>query len=318
MINIILLEDNRAQWRDYNLYLRNNFKEEINLLNQDFLPTFKEMQGFVKDNIHLTPLIIADISLDRERPSDEDRWSPQLILNVLEDQAIYNLISRRGVAIAFMTAFTKEEYNVKMRNKFTKLLNFNYIYNSDIRKGNFTQNLMQFLENFKSEFKQVTDGKWIKNGLLHHYLTDVGKIKFDYQLTGHNKVHLHQIAALELNTDGDGRIWYENEARQIVRNSFTSSKDNISNIFRLFLIKNGRDKRIRDQFEAVAETVHFIHVCDQPFRVLNARKNWLYKSRDCGHGKVFTLAGQHLEIEGTFDTYNHWFNKSENIFFNKW
>lgn len=318
MINCILLEDDKKRWREYKLYLEDDFKDEINLLNQDFLPTFENMQEFVSDNIHQTSLIVADISLDQEYPNDEKRWSPQLILNVLKNEVIRELVSRRGLMIASMTSFIEEQYSAQIETEFHRLFNSNFVHKISIRKGEFTNDLHKVLQGFREIFQQTADGKWIKMNLLDYYISDIRETRFPYQLMNGTVVHLHQIVALQLNRDGDGRIWYENEERQIVHNLFAANEDDISNLFRLFFIKNGRDKTIRDQFEAVADTAHFIHICAQPFRILNARKHWLYDGRKSGHGKIFTLAGHDFKIEGTFETYNEWIKKNENIFFNSW
>ena len=317
MINCILLEDDKRRWREYKPYLEDDFKDEINLLNQDFLPAFENMQEFVSGNIHQTSLIIADISLDQESPNDERRWSPQLILNVLENEVIYELVNRRGLMIAFMTAFIEDQYSDQIETEFHRLFNSNYVHKTAIRKGEFTNDLRKVLQGFRETFQQTNDGNWIKMNLLNYYLLNVRETIFPYQLRNRDEIYLHQIAALELNGDREGFIWYENETRKIVNSLFAANEDGISNLFRLFLINNGRDKTIRDQFEAVADSAHFIHICDQPFRLINVRKNWLYCGRDCGHGKIFTLAGEDLEMEGTFDTYNNWIKKDENIFFNK-
>lgn len=320
-LKTLLLEDHRMFFLDYKDRIEESFSKKLDLVNTEYTRTFQKMEDLTF--IYLVnasiDILILDISLSKKYQDNPNYWSPKLLQNVIKriESQGKNLLKRKGIAVVFMTAYIEDQYETQMRGNFADLLNLEYLYTASIRKNEFEKDLKLFLEKFKQNFMLTANGNWIMRNLATFYLKELGEIDF-LQLTNSDEIVLRQIIALEIDGDGNGTVWYHRN-NEVITARFAANINNISNLLNLFYVNNGRDTQVRENFEKIVDTVHFIHISERPFRVVNARKRWIYSGRKSGHGKTLTLYGEqkHREFDCTFDTYNRWFQRNENIFFNR-
>lgn len=314
MINVILLEDNKAYRESYVRKLENNFNASIRLLNPHYSDGYEHIYQEVLRNLNETDLVIADIALT-ENINDAKTWASQLLLDVLEELGDNAPVKRRGLAVVFMTAHIQEQVQAQIQLRHPAIFNTGFIYTNFIRKGYLTQDLEIVLTDFVQNFiMSQSEGRWIMRQLLNKYMDDIASSNFLYVVQGHPTIRNNQIIAIEIE-EGQAEIHYfvDNiSARRTLRFDVQDIESFCKEIG-VYIIKDGRksvDNPSYNQIQEIIPAFYFFHIANRPFRIINARRTWQYMGRPNGHGKTLQFGTTNYQIECTFDIYNDWM-KSE-------